>query len=798
MKRYISLVVILLPLICSGITRRVALDGSQTYTSIQAAINDAVSGDMILVYPGRYLENLDLSNKSDLILTSLEYTTADTSYISSTIIDGSNGNTSTILCYENVLDCEIRGFTITGGRGYDYFNGNSPRQIFGGGLFIYSNCDLNLFNLNICNNRSSWGGGIMICESNTVFMSKVNIYNNFARYVGGGLATGSSIYSIPQIIFDQVHRCSIYNNFAQWGLDIHWHYTHGGTVEVYLNKFTIPQWERYYASYFDMRVLTNPYTVFDVQEAYLQPVDADLYVNPDGDDDNDGLSAATALKTPSIAMQRIASNPDSPKTVHLAAGIHHNLFGGEYLPISIKDYCILQGVSQAATRLYGENMMEGTGVISMGIESCGMTMRDLSITTINASAVFSWDMYDFLMENVCIENCTVDIWISSIGLYKATFALNNVTVRNNLAHYAFNGLELRGSNINLDNVLVINNQTESLPSDWFNQGGGCFETRVSGTMTIRNSKFINNTHYSVEGWDNIRFSGTGDEYMGVVVDVDNCLFASNATYGGARDICTFFLGSVNFTNCTFANYMGTYPSSLLISGTDSCRFVNCIFANSSAQYEMLIGVDTYVENCLFLRSDNFAYLGDGVTLDWGNNNITGVDPLFSGTDPCQPDHYYLYADDVNGYSPAIDAGTMDPSILPPGYIIPPHDAFGFKRVYGDGIDIGCYEAPGYTDSDEEIIQPAGIHKLEAWPNPFKVFTNIKVNLEKAQSASITIYNIKGQKVKTIALDPHKGGEQHTYWDGRDADNRQCSSGIYLINLQVNGRNVSSKKVTLVR
>ncbi|MGI6198311.1 MAG: hypothetical protein ACOYIS_04215 [Candidatus Cloacimonadaceae bacterium] len=97
MKRYISLVVILLPLICSGITRQVALDGSQTYTSIQAAINNAVGGDMILVYPGRYLENLDLSNKSDLILTSLEYTTADTSYISSTIIYGSKGNTSTIL-----------------------------------------------------------------------------------------------------------------------------------------------------------------------------------------------------------------------------------------------------------------------------------------------------------------------------------------------------------------------------------------------------------------------------------------------------------------------------------------------------------------------------------------------------------------------------------------------------------------------------------------------------------------------------------------------------------------------------
>ena len=120
MKRCFTLVIILLPLICLSVTRQVALDGSQSYTSIQTAINDAVSGDIVLVHPGRYFENIDLSNKSNLILTSLEYTSADTSYISSTIIDGSNGNTSTILCYENVVDCTIRGFSITGGKGYEF------------------------------------------------------------------------------------------------------------------------------------------------------------------------------------------------------------------------------------------------------------------------------------------------------------------------------------------------------------------------------------------------------------------------------------------------------------------------------------------------------------------------------------------------------------------------------------------------------------------------------------------------------------------------------------------------------
>ncbi|HNQ44338.1 MAG TPA: T9SS type A sorting domain-containing protein, partial [Candidatus Cloacimonadota bacterium] len=93
-----------------------------------------------------------------------------------------------------------------------------------------------------------------------------------------------------------------------------------------------------------------------------------------------------------------------------------------------------------------------------------------------------------------------------------------------------------------------------------------------------------------------------------------------------------------------------------------------------------------------------------------------------------------------------------------------------------------------------------------YPNPFSAFTIIKtsalsssgVRQASVQRASITIYNIKGQRVKSIALDPRKSGEQITCWDARDAHDQRCSSGVYIVNLMVNGRRVSSKKVTLIR
>jgi hypothetical protein len=164
-------------------------------------------------------------------------------------------------------------------------------------------------------------------------------------------------------------------------MDIHWHYIHNGTVSIYLKKFTVPGYERYYADYFDAGYDTSPYAVFDVQEAYLQPVDADIYVSPMGSDANDGLSPATALKTPSLGMQRIASNPNNPHTVHLLDGEHHNVMMGEYIPIAIKDYTTLKGVSESQTRLYAEELIQGTGVITMGIRCYGIRLFDLSITS---------------------------------------------------------------------------------------------------------------------------------------------------------------------------------------------------------------------------------------------------------------------------------------------------------------------------------------------------------------------------------------------------------------------------------
>jgi hypothetical protein len=69
--------------------------------------------------------------------------------------------------------------------------------------------------------------------------------------------------------------------------------------------------------------------------------------------------------------------------------------------------------------------------------------------------------------------------------------------------------------------------------------------------------------------------------------------------------------------------------------------------------------------------------------------------------------------------------------------------------------------------------------------------------EPVTTARIVIYNLRGQMVRHLELDP--GARQQVLtWDGRDSRSQRCSNGIYLLNLVVDGRSIISKKVTLVR
>ncbi len=83
------------------------------YPTIQAAIDDAFEGDIIIVQPGVYYENL-LCDINDITISSTN--PQDPDIIRQTVIDAGDKTKDTIAFGPSVTGCLLTGLTITGGR----------------------------------------------------------------------------------------------------------------------------------------------------------------------------------------------------------------------------------------------------------------------------------------------------------------------------------------------------------------------------------------------------------------------------------------------------------------------------------------------------------------------------------------------------------------------------------------------------------------------------------------------------------------------------------------------------------
>ncbi|MCK4696660.1 MAG: T9SS type A sorting domain-containing protein, partial [Candidatus Cloacimonetes bacterium] len=64
--------------------------------------------------------------------------------------------------------------------------------------------------------------------------------------------------------------------------------------------------------------------------------------------------------------------------------------------------------------------------------------------------------------------------------------------------------------------------------------------------------------------------------------------------------------------------------------------------------------------------------------------------------------------------------------------------------------------------------------------------------------TLEIYNIKGQKVKTLVNEILPAGEHSVIWDGRDSNSNRVSSGIYFYKLSIGGKTKAVRKMMLLK
>jgi hypothetical protein len=106
------------------------------------------------------------------------------------------------------------------------------------------------------------------------------------------------------------------------------------------------------------------------------------------------------------------------------------------------------------------------------------------------------------------------------------------------------------------------------------------------------------------------------------------------------------------------------------------------------------------------------------------------------------------------------------------------------------------EAQG--NQPEPQISP--VLNMSAYPNPWKPENGVlkmKLNLPQSASTTLSVYNIRGQKVRTIALPQAQKGALDLQWDGKNEQGEAVASGIYLMRLQ-NGKQHIEKRIGLLR
>jgi len=84
-----------------------------------------------------------------------------------------------------------------------------------------------------------------------------------------------------------------------------------------------------------------------------------------------------------------------------------------------------------------------------------------------------------------------------------------------------------------------------------------------------------------------------------------------------------------------------------------------------------------------------------------------------------------------------------------------------------------------------------------YPNPFRTETVINYLLKSPAPVSIEIYNLKGQKVKTLVSDKKAAGNHSTVWNGMDENNKAVSSGVYFYRMQA-GSYSDTRKMMLMK
>lgn len=92
-----------------------------------------------------------------------------------------------------------------------------------------------------------------------------------------------------------------------------------------------------------------------------------------------------------------------------------------------------------------------------------------------------------------------------------------------------------------------------------------------------------------------------------------------------------------------------------------------------------------------------------------------------------------------------------------------------------------------AEGSVEAVAPADFRIVGNHPNPFNPETRIRFQLPTEGEVELTVHNLAGARVRRLAAGQLAAGTHELRWDGRNDEGLPAASGVYLLQLNWQGR-----------
>ena len=383
---------------------------------------------------------------------------------------------------------------------------------------------------------------------------------------------------------------------------------------------------------------------------------------------------------------------------------------------------------------------------------------------------------------------------------------------------------IQTSNIDATDTANWNNGAGFLPfGDTYNR----FHGKLDGKGFVISNLFINRPATNYVGLFGASGNGcivsnlgvinadiTGNKYVGILIgnpetsndEFHNCYVSGNVT--GNEEVGGFVGKGCNsiFDKCySTADVVGTTMVGGFVGGGAVADITDCYSTGNvdgSAEVGGFIGNDSaaFFTNCYstgFVSGDSnvggfggYHFAGTYTDCFW-DTETSGQATSVGGTGKTTTE-----MQDVATYTSLTTVGLDTPwdFVDNPFDDIGNEDYWDIDSMINDGYP---YFANPYISIEENVI-PELSWQLSNFPNPFKPTTTIEFSIKNNSNVQLSIYNTKGQKIKTLTNNEFTKGSHSVIWNGTDNFGNSVSSGIYFYKLNVNGKTVSDKKCLLLK